>query len=62
MFNAGVPEKAIADCTGHRSTKALWQYEHTSAKQLQAAGSAIANETTYTPGNVKERKPLAQLN
>ena len=52
----------IADCTGHRSTKALRQYEHTSAKQPKAAGLAVANETTYTPGDVKERKPLAQLN
>ena len=59
MFNAGVPEKVIADCTGHRSTKGLWQYKHTSAEQLQAAGLAVANETTYTPGEVKEQKPLA---
>ena len=44
------------------STKGLRQYEHTSAKQLQAAGLAVANETTYTPGDAKERKPLAPLN
>ena len=62
MFNSGVPEKVIADCTSHRSTKGLWQYEYTSAKLLQAAGLAVANQTNYTPGDVKGRKPLAQLN
>ena len=59
MFNAGVPEKVIADCTSRRSTKGLRHYEHTSAEQLQAAGLAVANETTYTPSDVKEQKPLA---
>ena len=62
MFSAGVSKKVIVDCTGHKSTKGLWQYEHTSAEQLQAAGLAVANETTYNPGDVKDWKHLVQPN
>ena len=29
QYNAGVPEKLIAETSGHKSTKALRQYEHT---------------------------------
>lgn len=38
---AGIPEKVIAEVTGHKSTKALRQYEKTSIEQEQAAGMAI---------------------
>ena len=41
MFAAGVPEKVIAEFTGHKSPKALHQYERTSIDQVQAAGLAI---------------------
>jgi hypothetical protein len=47
MFSAGVPEKIIAEFTGHKSSKALQQYEHTSTAQVQAAGLAIAKETPF---------------
>ena len=36
MFNCGVPEKVIAENSGHRSTKALRCYERTSEELQQA--------------------------
>ena len=41
MFNAGIPEKVIAENSGHRSTKALRCYERTSDEQQQAAARVI---------------------
>ena len=41
MFKAEVPEKIIAEKSGHKSLKALRMYEHTSSQQEQAAGVAI---------------------
>ena len=43
MFAAGVPEKIIADRTGHKSAKGLRQYEKVSTTQLQAAGLAVSD-------------------
>ena len=43
MFNAKVPEKIIAEKSGHRSMAALRSYEHTSYEQEQAAGRAIVS-------------------
>ena len=37
MFASGLPEKVIIEFTGHRSSKALRQYERTSTAQEQAA-------------------------
>ena len=41
--NANVPEKLIAERTGHRSTEALCMYERTSVKQQQLVSSIIAS-------------------
>ncbi len=41
MFNKGVPEKLIAEKTGHRSLKALRAYERTSVIQEKSAGNCI---------------------
>ena len=46
MFNAGVPQKVIAEFSGHKSAKALQKYEHTSPSLLRAAGLAIRDEKT----------------
>ena len=46
MFNAGVPQKVIAEFSGHKSAKALQKYEHTSPSLLRAAGLAIKDEKT----------------
>ena len=43
MFNA-VPQKVIAEFSGHKSAKALQKYEHTSPSLLRAAGLAIKDE------------------
>ena len=42
MFTYGIPEKIVAEVTGHKSIKALRQYEQTTKEQLQEAGQAIA--------------------
>ena len=33
MFNEGIPEKVIAETSGHKTMKALRCYEHTSQQQ-----------------------------
>ena len=48
MFNSGLPEKVIAETSGHRSTKALRFYERTSTEQRQAVTTSI-NPTTDIP-------------
>ena len=45
MFNCGVPEKVIAENSGHRSTKALRCYERTSEELQQAVTKVINNPT-----------------
>jgi hypothetical protein len=45
MFNSGVPEKVIAENSGHRSTKALRCYERTSEDLQQAVTKVINNPT-----------------
>ena len=43
MFKADIPEKIIAEKSGHKSLKALRMYEHTSSLQEQATGVAVIN-------------------
>ena len=56
MFTAGVPEKIIADRTGHKSSSGLRQYEKVSEAQIQAAGLAVSEEkpSTSTSSFIKE--------
>lgn len=42
MFVFGVPEKIVAEVTGHKSLKALRQYEWTTDKQFLAVGHSIS--------------------
>ena len=41
MYNTGVPEKFIAEKSGHKSLKALRVYERTSKVQEKSAGECI---------------------
>ena len=43
LFAASVPEKLIAERTGHRSTEAIRMYERTSVDQQQLVSSIIAS-------------------
>ena len=45
LFAANVPEKLIADRTGHKSTTALRMYERTSIHQQQSVSDIIASTT-----------------
>ena len=47
MFNSGLPETIIAENSGHKSTKALRCFEHTSSEQQNAVSKVINN-----PGEV----------
>ena len=48
MFNSGVPEKVIADSSGHRSIKALREYERILPKQQKAVTEVVNNpEKSY---------------
>ena len=42
MFTSGVPEKIVAEVTGHKSVKALRQYERTTEEQYQYVGHSIS--------------------
>ena len=53
MFRNGIPEKVIAETSGHGSTSALWCYEHTAAEQ-KVAVTACINMASYTMANNRE--------
>ena len=42
MFVSGVPEKIVAEVTGHKSVEALRQYERTTNQQFQDVGHSIS--------------------
>ena len=42
MFISGVPEKIVAEVTGHESLKLLRQYERTTNQQFQVVGQSIS--------------------
>ena len=41
MFNAGIPEKIIAENSGHKSVKALRCYERTSSEQQKEVSKVV---------------------
>ena len=63
MFVSGVPEKIVAEVIGHKSVKALCQYERTTDQQFQAVGHSISNLESFdhvqpAPAEAKnEEKP-----
>ena len=52
MFQSGVPEKIVAEVTGHKSMKALRQYERTTEQQFQAVGNSISCMEAFEPEQV----------
>ena len=46
MFIGNIPEKVIADKSGHKSIKGLRFYEKTSALQEQVAGEVVSGANT----------------
>ena len=56
MFNQGVPEKIIADKSGHKSLDGLRAYEHPSTVLEKAAGDIIANPSKHFKEEVKQIK------
>ena len=59
MYNQGVPEKVIADKSGHRSLDGLRSYEHPSRDLEKAAGDIIADPTRSFE-NLKQ-EPIADI-
>jgi len=53
MLTSGVEEKIITETSGHRSTKALRTYEHTSEQQRKRVTHVI-NQTDMCSPNVAE--------
>ena len=49
MYNTGVPEKLIAEKSGHKSLKALRVYEHTLKVQEKSAGQCIQSGASFDP-------------
>ena len=58
MFISGEPEKIVAEVTGHKSVKALRQYERTTEEQYQAVGHSISHMQAFE-GTVKRGGPSA---
>ena len=62
MFKADVPEKIIAEKSGHKSLKALRMYECTSSLQEQATAVVIINGEHYSSsGDVKSDSSETEL-
>ena len=55
MFCGKVPEKVIAETTGHRSLKALRQYERTQPSIYQAVGSIITDPESSIGGTTEKK-------
>ena len=47
MFISGVPEKIVAEVSGHKSLTALRQYEKTTKEQFQSAGQCISSMKSF---------------
>ena len=56
MFVSGVPEKIVAEVTGHKSVKALRQYERTTNEQFQAVGQSISCMESFEHVSKTEKK------
>ena len=61
MFASGVPEKIVAEMTGHKSVKALRQYERTTEEQFQAVGHFISHMQTFDPQSTIETVSTSQV-
>ena len=57
MFNRGIPEKVIADTSGHRSTKALRCYEQT----WRQAVTAVINQAEFVSTVKEETKTVTKV-
>ena len=57
MFASGIPEKVIAEFTGHKSSKALQVYERTTGEQVKKAELAISNQESMLPAKVPDDVP-----
>ena len=54
MFNNGLPEKVLAETSGHKSVKALQSYEHSSSVQkhaVTASVNVVAQDTNLVTEN-----------
>ena len=60
MFNRGIPEKVIAETSGHRSTKALRCYEQTCEQQRQAV-TAVINQAEFVSTVKEETKTVTKV-
>ena len=69
LFNSGVEEKIIAETSGHKSTKALRVYEHTSEQQMKQVTRVINQSEMFVEQlefnigkNSGEDKPDVKMN
>ena len=51
LFAKGVPEKIVAERTGHRSLTSLRAYERTTDKQCQSATTVLVSDTSTFSGS-----------
>lgn len=61
LFASGIPEKVIAEFTGHKSSKTLQVYEQTTGEQVKKAELAISNqEESMLAAKVPDKEPHVQ--
>lgn len=63
LFQSGVPERVIQDFTGHRSVKALRQYEQVAGVQKRAATNILtgtSHEFTAEVEKLKKQSGMSQ--
>ena len=51
-----MPEKIISEKSGHRSLKALSNYEHTSETQEKSAGESLRSNKVFSASAVVDEK------
>lgn len=58
MYNQRVPEKLIAEKSGHRSIEALRMYEHTTPELQRAASEVISDPRKSFPTLMDKQEPV----
>ena len=57
MYKKGVPEKLIAEKSGHRSVEALRMYEHTASELERAGGEVISDPSKSFSALMQKQEP-----
>ena len=60
LFEAGVPERVIQKCTGHRCLQSLREYERVSNNQEMAVSRVLSGEVDHYEPNLKDETSASE--